>query len=220
MSFTFYFSPHSTSVVTTAVIAELEYGRSEPLAKRIQLNVQAGDTRKPDYVSNVNPNGRIPAIEHEGVAIWESAAITMYLGETFGLAKDGDDKPSLYPAPGPQRGEAMKWIVWSNTCLAEAGSRLMATLTPVEQGSKDEVAQKEKAKAEAERANKDLARWLAALNQGLDGREFLLGQDYCLADTHVYTFVNWLTMLKVDISSYANVKAWSAKVGARPALKD
>ena len=31
----------------------------------------------------------------------------------------------LYPAPGPKRGEAMKWIVWSNVTLAEAVVRLM-----------------------------------------------------------------------------------------------
>ena len=32
----------------------------------------------------------------------------------------------LYPSPGPKRGEAMKWIVWSNVTLAEAIGRLMA----------------------------------------------------------------------------------------------
>ena len=31
----------------------------------------------------------------------------------------------LYPAPGPKRGEAMKWVVWSNVSLGEAVSRLM-----------------------------------------------------------------------------------------------
>ena len=31
----------------------------------------------------------------------------------------------LYPAPGPKRGEAMKWIVWSNVSLGEATARLM-----------------------------------------------------------------------------------------------
>ncbi|MCJ1469298.1 hypothetical protein MMC07_007931 [Pseudocyphellaria aurata] len=224
MSIKFYYAPYSTSLVTEAVLAELEYGRDEPLAKRVQLNIQAGETRTPDYISKVNPNGRVPAIEHEGVSVWESAAITMYLGETFGVAKDGDDKPSLYPAPGPQRGEAMKWIVWTNVCLTDAGGRLSAAMphgTPggVEQGSQDEVAQSEKTKAAIEQATKDLARWLGILDRGLDGRDYLLGQNYCLADTHVHSFVGWLDMMKVDMSPYANIKAWLEKVGARPALK-
>jgi glutathione S-transferase len=60
---------------------------------------------------------------HEGVAIWESSAITMYLGEVFGV----DD--NLYPAVGPKRGEAMKWIAWGNVTLAEPASRLFASPT-------------------------------------------------------------------------------------------
>ena len=42
-----------------------------------------------------------------------------YLGETFGV------DAGLYPGPGPKRGNAMKWIVWSNVTLAEAVFRLM-----------------------------------------------------------------------------------------------
>lgn len=225
MTLTFYFAPYSTAMVTIAVLAELEYGRSEPLAKRVQLSIQAGDTRAPEYVSKVNPNGRVPAIVHDGVSIWESAAITMYLGETFGVAKDGDDKPSLYPALGPQRGEAMKWIVWTNMTLTEAGSRLSSAMPPgsyggVESGSQDEVPQSEQSKAEVEKAKKDLAKGLGILDQGLEGRDYLLGQNYCLADTHAHSFVEWLGMMRVDLNPYANVKAWLAKVGARPALKD
>lgn len=224
MALTFYYAPFSTASVTTAVLDELEYGRSEPLAKRIELSLTAGDTRKPEYVAKVNPNGRVPAIVHEGVSIWESAAITIYLGETFGVAKDGDDKPSLYPAPGPQRGEAMKWIVWSNTCLSAAGGKLAAAMPPhipgaVEHGSQDQVAQDEHSKAQAETALKDVLKWLGVLDQGLEGRDYLLGQDYSLADTHVQAFVGWCDMLKVDLDPYANIKAWSARVGARPALK-
>lgn len=226
MSLVFYYSPFSTSNVTTAVIAELEYGQSEPLAKRVQLSIRAGDTKAPEYVFNVNPNGRVPAIVHDGVSIWESAAITMYLGETFGVAKDGDEKPSLYPALGPKRGEAMKWIVWANTTLVEAAGRLAVTMLPgtpgaVEHGSQDEAGQNEQRNAEGEKATKDLAKWLGILDQGLEGRDYLLGQNYCLADTHIHSFVDWLLgMLKVDLIPYSNVKAWLAKVGARPALKE
>ncbi|MCJ1429637.1 hypothetical protein MMC29_007552 [Sticta canariensis] len=225
MSLTFYHVPFSTSNVTAAVLDELEYGRSEPLAKRVQFSIKAGDTRAPEYLSTVNPNGRVPAILHEGVSVWESAAITMYLGETFGVAKDGDaDQPSLYPALGPKRGEAMKWIVWANVNLAAAGSRLAAALprdTPggVERGSRDDVEQNEKVKADGDKAREDFAKWLGVLDKGLEGKEYLLGQNYSLADTHVFSFVRWTTMLKVDLSPYAHIKAWFAKVEARPALK-
>ena len=116
MSLTFYFAPMSTASITEAVLAEL--GTPCDL---VTLDISAGDTRSPDFVK-VNPNGRVPVIVHEGMPIWESSAITMYLGEIFGV----DAK--LYPAPGPKRGEAMKWIAWSNVTLVEPASRLSALL--------------------------------------------------------------------------------------------
>ena len=78
-----------------------------------KLDIQAGDTKKPDFLK-INPNGKVPTIVHDGVAIWESSAITMYLGETFGVEK------KLWPAAGPRRGEAMKWVAWTNVTLGEA----------------------------------------------------------------------------------------------------
>ena len=45
--------------------------------------------------------------------------VRRYLGETFGV------DAGLYPALGPKRGEAMRWIVWSNVSFAEAVVRLM-----------------------------------------------------------------------------------------------
>ena len=107
MSLTFYYAPMSTASVTEGVLAELNIS-----CERVKLNIQAGETRKPEFLK-INPNGRVPVIVHEGTTIWESSAITMYLGETFGI------KAKLYPAPGPKRGEAMKWITWSNVTLAD-----------------------------------------------------------------------------------------------------
>jgi glutathione S-transferase len=112
MSLTFYYAPMSTAEVTAAVLAELGVP-----CERVRLDIDAGDTRKPDFLA-INPNGRVPAIVHDGTPIWESAAITMYLGELFGV------EAGLYPAPGPRRGEALRWIVWGNVTLAEAASRL------------------------------------------------------------------------------------------------
>ena len=229
MSILFYYVPHSTSNVTSAVLDEIEYGLPSPLAKRIELSIQAGDTKAPHYLSTVNPNGRVPAIVHDGVSIWESAAITMYLGETFGVAGSSDyRKQSLYPALGPKRGEAMKWIVWGNTTLADAVSRLVATLptgTPgaVEQGSQDFIPENnkrslEEAEAKA-KAKKEITKCLDILNGALHDSDFLIGQGYCLADTHLWSFVSYICILGVSLNGHANVKAWTARIGDRPALK-
>jgi glutathione S-transferase len=128
MGIKFYFAPFSTAFVTTAVLAELEHGRSEPIAERVEVSLQNGDTRTEQYLTEVNPNGMVPAIVHDGVQIWESSAITMYLGENFGVERevDGAKAPSLYPPPSKCRGEAMKWITWANVRLGTEGGYIYA----------------------------------------------------------------------------------------------
>ncbi|EFY84422.1 hypothetical protein J3459_007839 [Metarhizium acridum] len=209
----FYFAPFSTAGVTIAVLAELEHGLSEPLAERIELSFKKGETRTPEYLSDVNPNGLVPAIVHDGVSIWESAAITMYLGETFGVDK------SLYPALGVKRGEAMKWIVWSNVNLAAHASKLGSFLHSEKQGEETE-AQAEARKINGEAGKKGVDNALGILDAALKGKDYLLGDTYCLADTHIWSFMHWLAMLKVDLDKFSNIKAWKERVGDRPALKN
>ena len=154
----------------------------------------------------------------KGVSIWESSAITLYLGEVFGV------EAKLYPAPGPERGEAMKWIVWSNVTLAEAAGRLSASLPTsregaVESNSLDWVAPDQRSVSAVEQAKVDLARCLKILDSGLEGRLFLLG-DYSLADTHLQAFVGWIASMEVDLLPFPNVREWLKRCGDRPALAE
>ncbi len=89
MGLTFYFAPQSTASITTLVLEELGIP-----CERVKLDLRKGETKKPEFLK-LNPNGRVPTLVHDGVAIWESAAITIYLGETFG------EKAKLWPAAGP-----------------------------------------------------------------------------------------------------------------------
>src|SRR2546423_2806232 len=113
MSLTFYYDKPSTAAVPLWALAEL----GTPHEKvKMDLSTKR-DQDRPDFRA-LNPNGKVPVIVDDGTPIFESAAITMYLGEQFGVAK------KLYPEPGPRRGEAMKWIVWTNVTLAEAFGRI------------------------------------------------------------------------------------------------
>src|SRR5262245_46499620 len=105
MSLVFYYSPMSSASTTHWVLEEL----GVPYEK-VKIDLQAGAQKAPDFLK-LNPNGKVPVVVHDGVAIFESAALTIYLGEAFGVDK------GLFPAPGPERGAAMKWIVWCNVSL-------------------------------------------------------------------------------------------------------
>lgn len=210
MSLAFYYAPMSTAEITDDVLAELGIS-----FERVTLDIGAGDTRKPDFLK-VNPNARVPAIVHDGTPIWESSAITMYLGEVFGVDAE------LYPALGPKRGEAMKWIAWSNVTLGEAGGRLAASSPPgsegsVQSNSLDWVPPEQRSASVAGKAKADLAICLKVLDDGLEGRSFLLGE-YSLADTHVQGIVGWLGMMQVNLKQFSNVTGWMKRCGERPAL--
>jgi glutathione S-transferase len=197
MSLIFYYAPMSTASITELVLEEL----GVPV-ERVKLDIQKGDTKKPEFLK-LNPNGKVPVLVHDGTVIFESSAITMYLGETFGVEK------KLYPAPGPKRGEAMKWIAWANVTLGDAVGRFTRNTmdwVPAEQHN-------EKA---AEVAKKDMANCLRIVDEALEGKQFLVG-DYTLADTHLNSFMDWLRYMKIDFSPYARIKAWGERCSARPA---
>lgn len=197
MSLTFYYSPMSTAVITELVLEELAVP-----CERIRVDLKKGESRTQEFL-RLNPNGKVPLLVHEGTPIWESAAITLYLGEIFGVAR------GLYPEPGPARGEAMKWVVWSNVTLGDAVGRLFRNTTdwvPAEQRNA-------KAAAAAESDTRDCLR---ILDRTLADRQFLLA-GYTLADTHVNSFVDWLRHMKIDFSDFAHLDAWSRRCAARPA---
>lgn len=197
MSMTFYFAPMSTASITELVIEELGIP-----CERVKLDFQKGDTKKPEFLQ-LNPNGKVPVLVHDGVPIWESSAITMYLGELFGVDR------KLYPPAGPKRGEAMKWIAWANVTLGDAVGRYTRNTTswyPAEQHN---------AKA-GEVAKQDISGCLRILDNALEGRQFLIGE-YTLADTHLNSFIDWLRHMKIDFTDFARLNAWSARCAARPA---
>lgn len=197
MSLTFYYAPMSTATITELVLEEL----AAP-CERVRVDLGKGETRSAEYL-RLNPNGKVPMLVHDGTPIWESAAITLYLGEIFGVAE------GLYPDPGPERGEAMKWVVWSNVTLGDAVGRWLRNTSgwvPAEQHN---------GKA-AEAAKSDVQNCLRILDRALAGKHYLLA-GYTLADTHLNSFVDWLRHEKIDFSDYAHLNAWSRRCATRPA---
>jgi glutathione S-transferase len=199
MSLVFYYSPMSTASITDLVLEELGVP-----CEKIRVDLQKRESHTPEFLK-LNPNGKVPLLVHDGTPLWESAALTIYLGETFGVEK------KLYPAPGPKRGEAMKWIVWTNVTFGDAvgrWTRNTMSWIPAEQHN---------AKA-AEVARKDIDHCLAILDGSLEGKQYLVG-DFTVADAHVCSFTDWLRAMKIDMSAYKNVVAWGERCRERPAYK-
>jgi glutathione S-transferase len=198
MTLTFYYSPMSTASITELMIEELGVP-----CEKVRVHFDKGDTKQPAFLA-LNPNGKVPLIVHDGTPIWESVAITMYLGELFGVDRQ------LYPAPGPARGVAMKWLVWCGVTLGDAVSRWTRNTlewTPAEQHNA----------AAAAAALKEIAGCLRILDTALADRPFLVGDAYTLADGHLNSFLDWLRHMKVDFAGLDHLAAWSARCATRPA---
>lgn len=83
---------------------------------------------KPRGYSEISLYGKVPAIEHEGRRIWESAIINEYLEEVF-------PTPPLLPRDPGQRALARIWIDYANTRFVPAFTQLLRPKTPDEEAA-------------------------------------------------------------------------------------
>jgi glutathione S-transferase len=200
MSLVYYYSPMSSAVRATWAIEELAVP-----CERVLVDFRKGETKTPAFLK-LNPNGKVPLLIVDGHPIFESLAIIVYLGETYGVAK------GLYPAPGIERAESLKWIAWATASLLEPIQRyVLATSDRV-------PAEQRNAKA-GEVARDDLEKMLKLLDDALSGRSYLLGDHFTLADLAVCGFFPYLRFMQYDFSRHASVNAWSERCLSRPAAQ-
>jgi glutathione S-transferase len=104
----FYHAIPSRGAVVRWMLEEV----GEPYETKL-LDLRAGDGRRPDYLA-VNPQGKVPAIVHKGVATTEVAAICLYLADAFpraGLA---------VPVGDPRRGPYVRWALFNASAVEPA----------------------------------------------------------------------------------------------------
>ena len=73
--------------------------------------------------------------------------------------------------------------------------------------------------AVVDKATISLARPLSVLNQSLEGREYLIGDHFQIADLNVASVMLLLRAVKVDLTEFKNVSQWLDRCHSRPALK-
>ena len=111
----------------------------------------------------LNPNRRVPVLEDDGLVLYESMAINLYLADRYGAAP-------LWPGTPNERAVVYQWSVWSQTEIDVRARHVART--------RGDAASK--ARAEAER----LAA-LEILDRALAGRAYLVGTDFSVADLNV-----------------------------------
>ena len=165
-----------------------------------------GELRTPAYLA-INPSGKVPGFVDGNQRYFESLAILIHLGESYGRER------GLWPQPGSLAAEAMCWTVWGVT---ELHTFMMQFLyhgldTPVSYGPEH------RSKATADYNHGQFSRLLDALDARLAGQDCILG-DFSLADIPSAWALIFGTSLGVSIEGRPNVQRWLESCRARPAL--
>lgn len=170
----------------------------------VPVNIGAGEQFQPEFLA-IAPNNRMPAIVDHAPAdggaplsVFESGAILVYLAEKTGR---------FLPQDLRGRAAALEWVFWQ-----------MAGLGPMTgQYGHFNVYAPEKIPYAIDRYSREANRLLGVLDRRLQGRAFLLGDDYSIADMASYPWIDPYKTAPIDLEPYPEVRRWCAAIRARPA---
>jgi glutathione S-transferase len=153
----------------------------------------------------MNPHGKVPVINDDGIVVWESHAILRFLAARHGGMRWWPDDPA-------ERSLAERWMDWSATTLQP--DFLMGVFwgfyrTP--EAQRDLAAVREKVAA--------CAAHFRLLDRILQDRCHLVGDELTLADIPAGTALYRFFGLDIERPSVPNVEAWYKRLQARPAYR-
>ena len=199
IDFYYWTTPNGHKVTLFLEEAGLEYNVRP-------INIGKGDQFEPAFLK-IAPNNRIPAIVDndpigggESISIFESGAILEYLADKTGkfLAKSG-----------PKRYDALQWLYWQ---MGGFGPMLG-------QNHHFNKHAAEKVPYAIARYENETRRLYRILNEQLSGKNFIIGNDYTIADMACYPWALYADSQNVNLNDYPNVQAWIKRIDERPATK-
>ena len=188
-----YFSPGVCSL--SPHIAMYEAGLSfEAIMAPTKTHKLADGT---DYYT-INPLGYVPFLTlDDGRSLHEGPAIVQYIA-------DQAPEKNLAPPNGTyERYKLQEWLTLIGTELHKGFSPLFTPGTPEE--------------FKASSKTRLLSR-LTWVDGELAGKDYLMGEQFTVADGYLFVVTNWAPMVGLDISGLANLAAFRARVAARPAV--
>ncbi len=147
----------------------------------------------------VSPNGYVPALElDDGHVLTEGPAIVQYLA---------DQKPESGLAPA--NGTMSRYDLQST--LNFISTEIHKTFSPLfNPATTDDVR-----KAQLEK----LTLRVGVVATRLEGKQYLFGDTFSVADAYLYTVLTWSRYTNFDLSAWPSVVAFMERVSARPAVQ-
>ena len=189
-----YYSPGACSLSPHIALQEAGLAYTPVQASPKSHKLQDGT----DYYT-INALGYVPVLELDnGERLREGPAIVQYIADQV------PDK-QLAPANGTlARYRLQEWLTFIGTELHKGFSPLFNPATP--EDYKPMVRER-------------LLQRLQWVDGQLAGKQYLMGDQFTVADGYLFTVTNWTQPTKLDISGLANLAAYRERVGARPAVQ-
>ncbi|WDI32217.1 glutathione transferase GstA [Hyphococcus flavus] len=191
-----YYKPGACSLASH--IALNEAGADFSIEK---VDTKAKRTETGEDFLKISPNGYVPALEvNTGEILTEGPAILQYIADTNKAAN-----------LAPENGTVARARV--NGYLNFVGSELHKAFGPFFGDTPLEGAAREQAEA-------NVARRFNYLEEELsDGRKFLTGDQFTIADAYLFVVANWTSFAKIDLGQWPNIASFVARVAERPAVQ-
>ncbi len=190
-----YYKPAACSLASHIVLNEI--GAAFELDK---VDTAAKTTESGSNFLDINPNGYVPALQiNDKDVLIEGAAILQYLADQNPQTKLAPESGTLERARLQQH-------------LNFIASELHKSFGPFFSGR--DLSDDER-KTTAENVGKKLSTFEAVLS---DGRDYLLGGTFSVADAYLFVVTSWTKYTGIDLSPWPNMAAYLDRVGSRPAV--
>ncbi|HEY8605401.1 glutathione S-transferase family protein [Tsuneonella suprasediminis] len=171
-----------------------------PLERR-GYDILQGETRTPEFLANVNPNGRIPVLQIGDRFLPESNAACWYLATGS----------ALIPADRLDQANVLRWMFFEQYNHEPNIATLRFWLHFVGEAN---LSRQQQSQVMAKRfAGEDA---LALMDAHLAGREWFVGDAPTLADIVLYAYTHVAEAGGFRLADRAHVMAWLARVAALP----
>jgi glutathione S-transferase len=189
-----YFTPGACSLA--AHITLREAGFEFELA---EVNLATHQTADGGDFMAVNPKGYVPALQFDdGQVLTEDQVVLQYLA---------DQKPDSGLAPafgGMERYRLMEALAFIATEIHKGFGPLWNPQAP---------------EATRENAIRLLSRRFDFISDALEGRTWLMGHRFTIADAYLFTVLNWTKVHHIDLSRWPRLVDYQERVAGRPAVQ-
>lgn len=193
-----YYAPGTCSL--SPHIVAREAGLALELEK-VDIKATPHRTETGEDYTHINPKGYVPALRlDDGTLMTEGVVIALLLAERAPAA-------GLVPAAGSTA--YYQFMGWLTFISSELHKMFSPWLFHPEYGEQAGAVARAK-----------LAERFGLIDTHMADRSFLMGETFTVADAYCFTIVRWSTPMRIDLSPFANLEAYMARVASRPKVRE